>query len=813
MFFRMLKKDLKESRGLNIILILFMVIAATLASAGTLLVFTDTHGVAVSRERCNAADGCIVYEPMEGEIGKAPERLIRKIRQCVPDAEIAWQELIPVNTSNLDFDCRDMVRMRSMSHSMYLSTVPEEQDLVYAEDDSPFYLESGQIAVTRQFARNTGIQLGDALRITTQMGRQYEFTVAVIAKDPTKEWQTRFFVSDPDYALFCKENPHRRILVSIRDPFLHTDSFFEGVDPLYALSDKLYEDPVIKEHLRDLSADCHIVSNYALISMLIAAFLVIAVFFMLIIISFTLRFSIRSAVKKEERELGIMKALGTDSVSFRWLFAAKYITFAMIGGTVGFFAGIAAGKFLIGQFFYKLSYTISVWEMLPSLLAAVMITAIVILFIFLALRRIDKIHVIDVITGENRSESVKHAGRFRLTRRKKMSVPLFLAISDILAKFRRYVLPVIAFTAGSLLVMFSIQLRETVISTEFLKSYYTVTDADFGLDLSKDLRNRMSMNTGRLDLVERNINKEFEKAGIPAELDIAMMSYSSFITDRGTVSGQLVYDTHPERMRILDGGQVPQLKNEVLMDRYTAESLGCGIGDTIRVKYDKYSEDGLSASSQTEEFVITGFVDRLAAMNNTEVITSAEFSGAVLTGYCAAGFRIDAPESEKAGYAAKIAELFPDESIAPIRVGGDFLAGYDILFSFVRDAMVVIVAFVLIFLSVMYQTIFMKEEENEAAMLKSCGIEDGSVKRWQFLRMMILFVGSQILAAVLMPTAVTWGCTSLFRGIVGLTSWRFTGSALPCVIWCAAITVLMAAAEWIVLRGVDKIEIWRIRNE
>ena len=58
------------------------------------------------------------------------------------------------------------------------------------------------------------------------------------------------------------------------------------------------------------------------------------IIFMIIIVLFTIGFTIRSVIKKEERELGIMKALGTDSVSFRWLVAAKYIAFAVVGGAI-----------------------------------------------------------------------------------------------------------------------------------------------------------------------------------------------------------------------------------------------------------------------------------------------------------------------------------------------------------------------------------------------------------------------------------------------------------------------------------------------
>ena len=50
-------------------------------------------------------------------------------------------------------------------------------------------------------------------------------------------------------------------------------------------------------------------------SMAVMFFLCVTGGFMLLIVFFAIRFTIRSMLKKEERELGIMKALGTDSLA------------------------------------------------------------------------------------------------------------------------------------------------------------------------------------------------------------------------------------------------------------------------------------------------------------------------------------------------------------------------------------------------------------------------------------------------------------------------------------------------------------------
>ena len=813
MFFRMLKKDLKDSKGLNVILLLFMIIVSTLASAGGLLQLENTRGIAVSCKRTNASDVSIVYAPEADEVDTGPTHLITVIHEMLPDAKVSWQTIIPISASNFDFTGKDDAGFRGMTTNYYLSTQPMEMDLVYDEKNRPFYVENGHIAVTRQFARSTGIKVGDDFFITTQMGQTYRFEVSAIAKDPTKEWETRFILSDADFAAIRSECPYCRQWVYVQDSSLHADSITDSRASFYAFFRELSKDISVKQQLRTLSPNCHMFSNTSMISMIVFIFVMVAALFMLIIIVFTLGFSIRSAVKSQERELGIMKALGTDSLSFRWLFAAKYIAFAAVGGVIGCIAGIFAGNYLLDNFYYNIVFTLSPVDLIPSVLASCMITVLVVLFIFLSLRRIDKISVMDAINGENRAESIRHPGRFQLKILHKMPVPLYLALTDLLTKFRRYALLLVAFAAGSILVMYSIQLHDSMISTDFLHQYYTFGDIDFGLEPDSAFLKEMSDSTGRADIAERNINAKFKSSGIPAEIDYAFMTNANLCAESGYISVVMNSGVESEKLHIVKGGQPPVLRNEILLDRYTAVTQGYEIGDSVTIEYEKYSDDRLSHAKTKEDFVITGFVDRLAKINSVCVIMGRDFHDALTDYYDIVGFTIHAPESEKEMYRQQIAKLFPDVYVERIQLGNNFLSIYDILFSFVRNTMILVVAGVLAFLTVMYQTIFMKDEENETAMLKSCGFDDGSIRKWQLLRMLLLFGAAQILAAVLMPTAVTKMNDLLMSSLLGLKSWEFTGSWVPCGLWIVFITVLAALVDLIVLRGIDKIEIWRIRNE
>ena len=62
MFWRMLRKDLADKKGLNVILLLFMCFASVLTVASAILLYANTLGLKVTEDKVNAADLFIVSE-------------------------------------------------------------------------------------------------------------------------------------------------------------------------------------------------------------------------------------------------------------------------------------------------------------------------------------------------------------------------------------------------------------------------------------------------------------------------------------------------------------------------------------------------------------------------------------------------------------------------------------------------------------------------------------------------------------------------------------------------------------------------------
>ena len=809
MFFRMIKKDLKDSKGLNAIILLFMVIVSALVASSAILLLANIRGVRVSQERCKSYDAFIGYTKVVDKSEEQQKRIEDIIREDYPDAVIEHLEGIEFDYTNIYFEGVDYDALNQShgNHYYLLMKQPRVMNLVYDQDNTPFYVENGEMAVPYIFAKQYGVKVGDKIAITAPSGKQYEFSVSHITRDPIHDAVIRFIISDSDYEVISKEAPEKMGCSG----FVTEKNFDQQARN--KINSKLAKDDEFGDYFTGCLPDGHITSNSALVSGLVSFFLLITCIFMILIILFTLSFTIRSVIKKEERELGIMKALGTDSVSFRWLVAAKYIAFSVIGGIIGAVCGVMIGDKLVGNFYYNISYSIGAVDYTVAFLANVLIIGLVILFILHSMRRINKISVMDVLHGEARQERIKHSDRFCLNRKRKMSLPMFLALSDIFGNFKRYILLFIAFTLGSSVVLINIQIRDSVISPDFMYKFYTWKKLEAVPNLDDKTFDEISSGTGRPDMLERGFAELMKKEGIKATLETQQRQNASLEIGGETEPVQLSFGYDPEGLVIREGGQYPKLKNEILIDYYTASCHDINIGDKVNIIYDKYTPDRLSTEEVSEEFVVTGFVDRLSAFNDRDVIMSEEFDDAFSEGWNAVGFTLDVPESEKAAEYEKLEKLFPGQMMTDKDMVAAMLSMYDVLFTFMRNLMIVVVTGVLGFLVVMYQTIFMKDEEAEIALLMSTGVDEKSTKKWQFFRMMIIFGAGMVLSLIITPTLLAKLLGALFGAFLGLTGFSFTRGVLMSVLWTVFISISIAVVMIAVIRKIRDIEIWRIRNE
>lgn len=803
MFFKMLKKDLKLKKGLNVVLFIFMTVAYILVVASSIQVYAHLAGKERTYEICNASDLWIVNCSSVGNREQSTEKIVDWLEDRSEVTQVTTGEMIRFTNETIDFEnYEEDLNASFFEIGHYITKQTFEQNLVYDLNDNPFYVENGCIAVSQTIQDMTGVAVGDQVRITTQMGYTYEFTVSHFFKDPMPLTFQRYILSDADYEVIAAQSPMKMDTFELQ--------LTQGTEPFLFLSD------YAKAEMGILTAfavrDNHTDDTY-IIMYVVSVFMIALSIFMILIICMTIRFTMISAIKEEEKEIGMMKAIGVDSIGFRWLFAAKYIAFCVVGGIIGIFAGIPLAKIMLILFSKNTILPGMNVMMAISIISVACMIGVMILFTMLVMRRIENISVMDAIHGETKGERFGKISGLYLHKRRKMPIPLYLAMSDITNRLKRYVFLIIAYTLGITVILCTVHLKNSVMSEEFCK-YQLTTKIDFYIDFPEALAehyiSKTGSETGMFDL----INEELKSAGIPAAIyyDYATFGETTMEDGEEREICMLYGAVDTEEMTYREG-TAPKLANELAISYFTAKEKGLEAGDKITITYYELAEDNINQKKVTKEFVITGFFDYIEQGTTTAIMGNA-FDGGYKASYFVIKEEIDAPESQKDMYIEKIKNLYGDNAVKTTEEFLNYyMYEYNMILTLVEYVLSGIVIFVFVLITSLYSSVLFEEEIPSIAMLKSLGFENNSVKAWQLLRMGILLAISIVAGNILVNTAGQFLITQLF-GFVGLTGFTFiiepvTTYILVPFLVCVVILVTMILR----LRSVKNVEIWKIREE
>ena len=806
MFFKMLKNDLKCKKGLNIIIFLFIAVASVLVFAGSVQIYSNIARSSTARTMCRPSDlllGVVRGFSDDEDDYKNAEPIFDS---CDNITEWSRFRMMRIKSASIDYPNYDEEKNPPNTGACFLTPLPREFDLVYDLNDRPFYVPNGCIALSVDTYQKTGAGIGDKIRLTTDTGKVYELEVSNIFKDNSISFVKRFIVSDADYELLASECAGSDIVYGVR----MKDNNYSKVEELF----RELEDSEESTGGFYGIADSYTMSDDFMMMEIISVFVIITSIFLIAIIFMTIRFTMVAEMKNEEKEIGMMKALGVDSLRFRWMFAAKYIAFAIVGGIIGIAAGLPLSGMVVNMFGPDCILP-ERWQMILIGVISVLLTILImILFSLLVMRRINRISVIDAIHGENRGERFGRGTPMFLHRRKRMSVPLFLGISDVLGRFRRYIFLMIAYTLGAAIVLLVFNVRNSCVSVEYMKTWLTHT-LDFNLDLPNDIEDDIDKEVSRTGSGFYDVlNKRFADNGIPAHVEYFWQTDGVFEHNGDKVRfGVLWHEGQPEKFDYRKGGKAPKLANEAAMSAFTANNLGIKPGDVIKVTITEDNEDHTGYDENERELVITGLFDYMENGFPALIMGDDYNTGSHYTDNWT-GWVIDAPKSQHPAVIKQLRDLFGDEAVmdqhqAVINQMDD----YDRLFATLEKVMTAVVVFVLILITYLYVNIFISEEASETALLKSMGFRGGTVRKAYLIRMALLAVISVVIGEV-----IIWTLGSKFFNLF-LKQYEATGMKfffefpVSFVLIPLLIIGTVELTAWLTSRGVRNIEIWKISEE
>lgn len=789
MFFRILKKDLKRKKTMNVILLLFIILAAMFLSS--------------SVDNLIAVNGAIDHFL---EISKTPdfftialtEGKTDEIAEFLEDNEnVSEYEIIStfnlINENVTITKCQEEPeRTRyERTNTLCLEAVPENFMKVFQMDGSALSLKSGEIAFTKLEAEQNHLQVGD--KVSIKIGElEREFTIAAVVKDAvfgsSMMGFKRLLVSEEDFAKFAEQ-----------EGLVHTQIYNVN----YADEEKFKEQWQSRNFMvistiegKNTIRMCYVMD------MLIAAILIIVSVCLILLAFLVLRFTIVFTLQEDYKEIGIMKAIGIKDMGIKGLYLIKYLGVSIAGAVIGFLLGFPFGKIILNQAIVNIVVDQAEQNFVINLVCAAAVVLIVLLFCYLSTNKLKKISAIEAIRNGSNGERYRVKNHLKLWKRTKMKPYFYVAVNDIMSSLKRFGILFVTFCLGTLLILLPLSATNTLKSDGIIGSF-GLCPSDAYVDTGKGETYTVDMDLMFRDMeeIEEKLRENGMTAKTGADMGYMIPCYTDDPEDSVTyyiLQAKGGWDRH---YTLLSGNE-PELSNEIMITEITAKELGVGIGDTIH----------FVTSGKTEEFIITGTYQSMMNMGQGyRVSSSARLDEKYAAGMLCLQVEIEGMESEEA--CEKLKEIFPEykvmnvEGFLNIMIGG--------VIEQINTMMIFIVGIVLVInslITILMMKTIMTKERGDIALLKSIGFTDHSLRAWQISRTLLVLAAAVITGTLLSNVLAPYTIGPIFA-MMGATSIELnTNTMEACVLFPLLLFAVTGVSASICAGGVKKVDLKEVNN-
>jgi len=315
MYLDILKRDVKRKKTMNIILLLFTILAATFVSSGLSNVITVMNGTDYFLDKAGIGDYMVITQGGDGGVRKILDQSSNVKSYRVEKGYWASKDNLTLHKKHIDMK-NNAVMMQSI----------DNKGIRYFQTDNSILtkVKKGDIYVTAGFLKKNGLKIGDNMQVT--LGNTSKaFRIAGEIKDALLGSEMmgniRLLLNEEDYQIFAQD----KSLAEKSGYIFYIDS-----DQVDALSAELSgASNLLFDGTRSTIKLCYVME-------MIVAMVVLVLSVCLIIVSFVLlKFVITFSINEEFREIGVMKAIGIKDRKIRGLYVVKYFAMAVVGGSIG----------------------------------------------------------------------------------------------------------------------------------------------------------------------------------------------------------------------------------------------------------------------------------------------------------------------------------------------------------------------------------------------------------------------------------------------------------------------------------------------
>ena len=713
MYLSILKKDLKRKKAMNMILLLFIILATMFVSSSVNNIINVTTALDNYFEMANVPDYLVAT---------MNKNLSVDIDETVGSASAvdcyAMENILFLSSDNFIFEDEDIVingGTNLVQSDIWMNYFLSDGSILETVKPGEFYMTEGK-------ADALGVDVGDRLTIELN-GVSREFVLADKIKDAlfgsNQLSITRYIISEEDFECFLSVE--------------NTEEYYGGTLVYLYSSDmekvskqiKPIVDNSISTMDRAFMEFCYILDMIVVGVLLVVSIILIAIAFVV------LRFTISFTLSEEFREIGVMKAIGIGNFRIRGLYLVKYMGLSVIGATIGFALSFPFGEMLMSVS----SQSIIVGNQSPILInifCTVLVIAVILLFCYECTDKVKKMTPIDAIrngqTGERfRKKSLMSLGK------SKLSVTSFLALNDIASSPKRYgIISLTFFLCLSLLLILSATV--STMNSDSLATTFGWADCDIYIDSKIGAECILEDGHEKLEKHLNNMEQTLTQNDIPAKCYQETM-FNLPVAFGENESNICIYQGTGTTMDMYEytAGTVPQNTDEIAITRIAADKLNANIGDTVTIK----TIDG------DKEYMITGFFQSMNTQGSGIRLHSDEYINyAQATGYVNTQIVFtDNPDSEEINWRMEeIQRIFPEyENIETCAETIKDMIGVADTLASVKSLIVILAIILAALITVLMERSFIAKEQGEIALMKAVGTRNGKIYAYHALR--FLFVG------------------------------------------------------------------------
>ncbi|MDE5700002.1 MAG: ABC transporter permease [Lachnospiraceae bacterium] len=722
MFWRVLKKDLKRKKTMNIILLLFVILCSMFAAAAVNNIIAVTGGIEYYFDLADVPDVSVqMFNSGENDLRE-------KIGELASVREIRTEHWLVVASSK--YFRHNGKKLDNFTNAAYLLS-DREMAINYFDENNHIIesVDKGCFYASASFLQDIDIKEGDEVELDVGnshltlkfMGR---FKGALFSSGIS--FPPYLIINSADYAYLDKDEATH--IMNCGQLCVNTSD----VDEIEELT-KSYSG--IEVNTRE---ECRSIYLYDMLS----AYILMVISIVLMLTAFVvLRFTIGFTISEEFREIGVMKAVGIDNGSIRSLYIVKYLAIAVAGTLIGYFCSVPLGDMMMETVSGNLVLG-SGSSALMGLLSSAAVVIIILLFCYGCTRSVNRHSPIDAVRNGQTGERFRKRSLLRLGH-SKLPQAVFLPVNDVLSSPRQFSIITVVFTLCILLMTIMSNFALTFKSEKLLR-FFDVASSEAHI-MDSEMLKEVIVDQSTYKQLIADTEKLLADNGMPGKCTMVVGGmYEVSHKDKtakltfGVIKGETNDTLHADR------GSAPQKTDEIAVTEGVLDDLGAEIGDRVT-----------AVINDTEyEFIITGTCSSFV----TQAFLYKDFEFGHQPGTNVRGLQIHfdgSPDKEQINQnIEKLKDLLDTDKVYSTSDFIDNFTGMSATLNAIKQMMMIITVIVTALIVILMERSFISKEKSEIALMKAVGIPDSSIAAQHTLRFVIVSVIACIVSsAALMPVS------------------------------------------------------------